>query len=73
VVVLDTMSSAAAFPRDLTSKTSVILNVKDYLLKLVLRTKTITSVKLQMSKFHVEKILPNEFQRVMAALLMSVC
>jgi hypothetical protein len=31
-----------------------------------------TPVKLQISKFQADKILPSGFQRVMAALLMSV-
>jgi hypothetical protein len=34
---------------------------------------TSVSIMTQMSKFQAEKILPNGVQRVMAALLMSVC
>jgi hypothetical protein len=39
----------------------------------VLRTTIMTPVKPQISKFKADKILPSGLQRVMAALLRSVC
>jgi hypothetical protein len=50
------------------------INVKKLTsLKLVLMTTLMTPVKPQISKFKAVRTLPSGLQRVMAALLMSVC